>query len=169
MKNESLTVQSPVNIFIVENNKLYLRLLEYIFTKNFNYRFYNHKSEEEVIRHLNMKPRLVIVDYSLPGGYDMIRHVRKNEKDCHIIVLMNQADKQLTSDIIAAGANDYVMKGEYEVDELVEKTETYLSGKAPAKAAENKFRKPSIRQLCYFMLILMIVTAGIYYYQQPGH
>src|SRR5581483_11598549 len=80
-----------IHIFIVENNKIYLSLLEYIFKKRFNNRFYNFLTEEECLSHFHLNPDIVVIDDSLPGSYDTIMEIRKNNANTRIICLVDPA------------------------------------------------------------------------------
>jgi DNA-binding response OmpR family regulator len=131
-------LNQPTHIFIVENNKLYVRMLDYIFKKDFNKRFYNFRSEEEVLNHLHLRPDLVIIDESLPGSFDILTEVKK--KDANTRVIIYSIERGLSKEFVEAGADDFVTKGEGDLDLLSKKTDTFLESAIqndhPAKRSE---------------------------------
>jgi len=124
-----MTVKKPVHIFIVENNRIFLRMLDYIFTKEFVYRFLEFKSLEECIQNLHLNPDIIILDYALPGvnDNDTFKLIKKTNPESNLIVLLSEKDDKDPSQVIKEGANDYVLKENYGVAKIIEKVENVLN------------------------------------------
>src|SRR4051794_25810145 len=119
------TKKSPTHIFVVENNKLYIDMLDYIFSKDFSHRFVNFKTGEECLDNLHLNPDIIVLDYSLPGisGYDTLVEIKKNHPHIYVLVLLSDKDDKLPSELFEAGADDYILKENMQEDEIADKVE----------------------------------------------
>jgi DNA-binding NarL/FixJ family response regulator len=125
-----MSVKTPIHIFIVENdNRIFIKMLDYIFTKEFMYRFLDFKSGEECLRNLHLNPDIVILDYKLasPEKDSILKQIKRNNPDTNVIVLISEEDGKQPSDILNDGANDYVLKENQGVAKIIEKLETFLT------------------------------------------
>jgi two-component system response regulator AtoC len=160
--------KSPLHIFIVENDKLFVRLLNYVFSKNILYRFLDFKFGEDALKHLDLRPELIILDYSLPGmnGFETLLEIREQHPNAHVIMLLKEDDKRLPAEFLNAGAADYVLKDGNEENALIEKIETFLSKEKVFREIQKLQRRPFGRRKLYFaILILLLLSVGLFYYQ----
>jgi CheY-like chemotaxis protein len=160
------TSRTPTHIFVVENDKMYVGMLDYIFSKDFSYRFVNFKSGEECLENMHLNPDLMLLDCSLPGinGYETLIEIRKNHPHVYIIMLLGDGDEKLPSDLFEAGADDYIMKENMKGDEITEKIETFLTRESLSKKIYGGSQS-SMAQVYFFLLALLAVGAGVFYYQ----
>ncbi|MBA3664934.1 MAG: response regulator [Bacteroidetes bacterium] len=162
------TPQPPIPIFVVENDNIFVKMLDYIFSKDIVFKFYEFKSEEDCLKNLSLKPEVVILDHSLSGvmnGSDTIRQIKKNNSRAHIIILMNSNDEKLASKLLNAGASDYVFKDTQGPDEIIRRLEAFLSRKNVTKPFFIPQGKPSLKSVGYFLLILLALSLGVYFYK----
>ncbi len=124
-----MVTKKPIHIFIVENNRIFLRMLDYIFTKDFVYRFLEFKSLEECVQNLHLNPDIIILDYALPGvdSNDTFKQIKKTNPESNLIVLVSEKDGKDPAQLITDGANDYVLKESYGVAKIIEKVENVLN------------------------------------------
>jgi DNA-binding NarL/FixJ family response regulator len=159
--------KKPTHIFVVENGKLYVRMLEYIFKKDFSYRFINFTCGEDCLQHLHLDPRVIILDHALPGmnGYETLQEIQKKSPGTHVIYRMSDADGKLPSELFEAGAGDYILKESSDAVETVnEKIENFLTTTELTKYFTSSQDRPSASQIAYFILVLALVSAGVMYY-----
>ncbi len=85
---------------------------------------------------------LVIVDYLIGAATaaDLVGELRGRGDDRPIIVLTGQGDEAIAAALIKAGADDYLIKGTFEVDRFAEAIESGFAGQR-ARAAEARERR----------------------------
>jgi DNA-binding NarL/FixJ family response regulator len=169
MKTPSMETIKPKHIFIVENNKIFVNLLDYIFSKNISYRFMDFNSGESCLKNLHVNPEVVVLDYQLTGmnGFETLQEIREQNREVYVLSLISEKDGKLPAELLNAGANDYILKDGREVEKIVEKleerfsTESTSTAEVPVKIRASSFRK----KLYYALLILLLASAGVYYSQ----
>lgn len=76
-------------------------------------------------------PNLILLDIILPkkNGYDVIKELREDEKtrDIPIILLTNLGSLSDIEKALALGATTYLVKGDYQLKEIVEKIKETLA------------------------------------------
>lgn len=162
------TKQTAVSIFVVENDNLFVKMLDHIFTSDMVFEFYDYKSEQEALNNMNMNPSVFILDHALSGimnGSDTIRAIKNEHPETHIILLLDKNDEKLASKLLNAGANDYLFKGPDLLEELNKKLDTHLSAKNVKRPFYIKNGKPSLKMLGYFFLLLFILSMSLYFYK----
>jgi DNA-binding NarL/FixJ family response regulator len=96
---------------------------------------------EEAIRLAEaLRPDIAILDLAMPGlsGIEVAGHIRQRSPDTHIVALSMYGDSLYRRQMLAAGANGYVLKNEAGSD-LLMAIETVLRGErflSPALTAE---------------------------------
>ncbi|TAN58027.1 response regulator [Patescibacteria group bacterium] len=74
-------------------------------------------------------PSLVLLDLILPGidGFDLLREFRKELKiEVPIIVLSNLGNKDDIDRVMAAGANDYLIKAHFTPTDVLERMKKFF-------------------------------------------
>ncbi|MGZ4097874.1 MAG: response regulator [Bacteroidia bacterium] len=162
-----METQPPTPIFVVENDNIFVKMLDYIFSKDIVFKFYDFKSEEDCIKNIDLKPDVIILDHALSGAMndsEAIRRVKKKNSRIYIIVLLESRDEKLASKLLNAGASDYVFK-EDGIEEINKKLELYLSQKKVKKPFYIPDIKPTLKTVGYFLLILLALSLGVYCYK----
>lgn len=76
-------------------------------------------------------PMLMLLDLMMPDvdGFQVLEQVRKNPKtkDLPVIVLSNVGEQQLVERVSQLGADDYLIKAHFVLDEIVERVTKVLS------------------------------------------
>jgi DNA-binding response OmpR family regulator len=76
------------------------------------------------------KPDLVILDLMLPvmSGFDILKSLKADDatKDIKVIVFSNLGEESDIKTCLDLGANDYLVKANFTLDELVEKIKGLL-------------------------------------------
>lgn len=82
------------------------------------------KTEEE-------KPDLVLLDLILPSmnGFEVLKEIKKNPRlsAIPIIILSNLGQKEDVERALTGGAEDYLIKANFTLDEILEKIKKYLT------------------------------------------
>jgi DNA-binding NarL/FixJ family response regulator len=162
-----MSTKTITSVFVVENDNLFVKMLEYIFTKPISYQFRDFSSAEECISNLHFYPSVVVIDYLLPGmdGFQAIRKIRRKNPGAHIIVLLDDKNARKAKDMIKEGADEYIIKEGNVVPAIIRKLEDYFVRRADLPVVPLKRQPfPILKAVCFFILILMLVSAGIYYY-----
>jgi DNA-binding NarL/FixJ family response regulator len=163
LNRTELKVKKTTHIFIVNNNKLFVSLLGYIFTKNELYSFTEFESGEECLHNLHLKPSLIILDFKLQGmnGYDTLLEIKEQLPSAYVIALLESGDGKTPSGMKKAGADEIIFKEESNfVKKITDRTEQFLA--ASYRPSKNTIRG---KRLYYYILIIILFAAGIYYYQ----
>lgn len=75
-------------------------------------------------------PDLLILDLMLPimSGFDVLKTIKADDatKDMKVVVFSNMGDEADIKTCLDLGANDYLVKANFTLDELVEKIKTLL-------------------------------------------
>jgi OmpR family response regulator RpaB len=89
--------------------------------------------EEALARVQSHHPDLILLDLLMPkeNGFYVLEGVRKNPewKLIPIIVLSNLGGDAEIKQALAMGANDYFVKSQHPIEEVIEKIKEYLVGK----------------------------------------
>ncbi|MDP3734882.1 MAG: response regulator [bacterium] len=98
---------------------------------------------EEAVEHIKkMKPNIILLDLLMPkkDGFYVLEEVKKNPdwKLIPIIVLSNLGDDTQIKRALALGADDYFVKSQHPIEEVIEKTKAYLEGKKAVKTPPVK-------------------------------
>jgi CheY-like chemotaxis protein len=112
-------------IFFVDDDKLILNLMEYVFQSKNGYRIRTFTSGEECLSHLHLNPDLVILDYyfkdngtSGMNGLDIMKEIQSKNKKIPVIVLSGVADSSVKDEFLKLGAKVFIYKDDYFVDVL---------------------------------------------------
>jgi two-component system sensor histidine kinase UhpB len=124
-----LSATHPLNILVVEDNPSdyflfceYLRLSQ-LPTQNI---YHAERLSEALLLLQEHQPDLIFLDLSLPDSDGINSFIRINEHAPHIsiIVLSGLSDRQIALNTISLGAQDYLVKGEFD-DKVLAKTIQY--------------------------------------------
>ncbi len=75
-------------------------------------------------------PDLIMLDVSLPAmnGIEILKELRKNDvtKGIEVVLLTNSSDSTLLADALSLGAHDYLVKSDWQLEEVVKLVRTKL-------------------------------------------
>lgn len=100
------------NIFIIEDDKSYGDILQYILSMNPDYVISRFVTAKECLANLHKKPDLITVDYSLPdmNGGELLKRIKDTNPNIPVIIISGQEDISVAVELIKTGANDYILK-----------------------------------------------------------
>ncbi len=111
--------QSKFKIFLVDDDILYLKMLEIDFLKQANFEINSFSSGEACIENLSKKPDLIILDYHLDGtnklaltGIQAIDQIKKINSTIPVVIFSGQDKIEVAIDCMHHKAYDYVVKSE---------------------------------------------------------
>lgn len=113
-------------IFFVDDEQMFINLMEYTFKCRSGYTIKTFNSGEECVEHLHMNPDLVVVDFFLDSGdsqmtgMDLIKKIRETNPDTLLIFLSGNDDDAVINEAKAMGVEKYILKNGYFIDNLVE-------------------------------------------------
>jgi DNA-binding NtrC family response regulator len=116
---KAATRKEPL-IFLVDDDPLYLRALEMSITSEVgNAKVRSFQTAEDCLRHLKMKPDVVILDYYLDAnkpdsknGIDVLKAIRNSDRSAKVIMLSAQDSLNIAIDCMENGAYDYISKSQ---------------------------------------------------------
>ncbi len=118
-------------ILVVEDDPVLKNLLGHTFAGKYQ-TLYASNGEEALALFEQSKPALVLLDLMLPGttdGFAVLQSIRARTdalKDTPVIIVSNlgqDSDKKRAEDL---GANDYLVKADVSIEEIVAKIESTL-------------------------------------------
>ena len=122
-------------IFFVDDDKLILNLLEYTINNRKGYEVKAFLSGEDCLENMHLHPDLIVLDHifnsqapasNLLNGFDILKEIRAQRKDLPVIILTGMGDEFTALEYLKKGANDYIAKNNYFVDELMEIIDKYI-------------------------------------------
>ncbi|MDP4267254.1 MAG: response regulator [Bacteroidota bacterium] len=108
-------------IFLVDDDSIYLRSIEYYFKQKLGTRFniFSFLSGEECINNLHLKPTIIVLDYYLDGtrkeainGLEVLKTIKSGRYNTNVLMLSISDSLEIANNCIGAGAYDFVIKSE---------------------------------------------------------
>ena len=113
-------------IFFVDDELMFINLLEYTFKCRNGYSIKTFDSGEACIEHMHLKPDLVVVDFFLYSGesqmtgLDVVKKVKEINPDTIMVFLSGNEDDTVINEAKALGVERYILKNGYFIDNLIE-------------------------------------------------
>ena len=108
-----------INIFLVDDDAVYLKLLSIDFSHNPGYTVNTFPTGEACLEALHLKPDVVILDYHLDGidkhamnGIQILDKINELQKAIPVIMLSAQDNIEIAVNCMHHHAHDYVVKSE---------------------------------------------------------
>jgi len=125
------------HILIVEDEDFLIRTLEDNLIAE-GYTIDSARNGEEAIEKIGKKkPDLILLDILMPkkDGFYVLEEVKKNPewKLVPVVVLSNLGEDEIIKKALEAGADDYFIKSQHPIQEVIEKVKDYLEGRKAAK------------------------------------
>jgi DNA-binding response OmpR family regulator len=112
----------PVNIFIAESGKLYVKMLDYFFSRDISYRFHGFNTAADLQANLSLRPDLLIIDPKLADGTDVFNKIKEQQHNPFIILLIKDQQEKAAAQLTA---HDYHFEHE-PLEQLTAKTDHFL-------------------------------------------
>ena len=112
-------IQKKLKIFLVDDDALFLKLLEIEFLEHADFIIETYASGELCIANLYKKPDVIILDYYLDGldrnamnGITTLDKIKEFNKDISVVMLSSQDKIEVAVSCMHHKAFDYVVKSE---------------------------------------------------------
>ena len=120
-------------ILVVEDDPVLKNLLGHTFAGKYQ-TLYASDGNEAIALFETHKPSVVLLDLMLPtmDGFAVLENIRSRSdesKNVPIIIVSNLGQQKDIEKAKALGANDYLVKAEVAVEEIVAKIEAQIAGK----------------------------------------
>lgn len=127
-------------ILVVEDDPILKNLLGHTFAGKYQ-TLYASNGAEALALFSQYTPAIVLLDLMLPDmdGFSILQQIRARtdaSKDVPVIIVSNLGQQSDKDRAMALGANDYIVKAEVEIEEIVKRLEAQLAhrGAAPVTA-----------------------------------
>ena len=114
-----MKTKQKVNIFLVDDDILYLRLLEIELGQDALFEINSYNTGEQCINALAKSPNIIILDYHLNGinkkamnGIETLAKIKLFNKEISVIMLSAQDKIDVAVSCMHHGAFDYIIKSE---------------------------------------------------------
>jgi DNA-binding NtrC family response regulator len=152
-------------IFIVEDDEAYAKVLSHSLEKRNYMNIRMFSSGEQCIKHMHLKPDVILLDYLLgedkKDGMDVLKEIKRQDDDVQVVFLTSVDKLEVATQTIRLGAYDYVVKSEGAV-ERIRNILRRISFENHIKR-ENRLLKRSRKVIItnIVMLVLGIIALGI--------
>ncbi len=117
-----------INVFLVEDNLLYRRALKEHLEGNINnINILTFNNGEEMMKNINQNPDVVVLDYMLRtsesnagNGMSILKKVVGKKPYIPVIMLSEQKNKSVITQLVDEGAYDYVAKFENSFEKITD-------------------------------------------------
>lgn len=124
---------NKIKLFLVDDDVLYLRLLEIDFVQQTDFAFESYATGELCIKNLSHKPDVIILDYHLDSveknamnGIDTLDNIKAFNPHIPVIMLSSQDKIDVAIDCMHHKAFDYIVKSETAFIRLQKSINTFL-------------------------------------------
>jgi two-component system, OmpR family, response regulator len=162
-----MATQSTRYIFLVDDEPIQNEMLKDYLSERFLYNIKVFDNGEEALKHMDLNPEIVVLDYHLSAhkpdamnGVDALKKIKDLYPQTQVIMLSGQDKIGVAIDSMKYGAYDYVVKGETAFSRM-ENALNNVSELHRAKTINTAYKK-TIVFLSVF--IGLIVAAAIYLY-----
>ena len=112
-----------MKIFIVEDNPLYSAVLEQNLLSSGFTDVARYDNGESCLSAMSDHPEVVLLDYQLGkgkmNGIETFKEIKRKNRDAKVVLLSNQDEVRVAVESLRLGAFDYIIKGKYAMDNLI--------------------------------------------------
>lgn len=112
-------MKNKIKLFLVDDDQLYLRLLEIQFLEHGDFEIETYTTGEQCIENLSHKPDIVILDYLFDdinektmNGIEALDKIKAFDPTIEVIILSEQDKIEVAVECMHHAAYDYVVKSE---------------------------------------------------------
>lgn len=154
-------INNPL-IFVVEDNKIYNKLVVNFLEKNGYTNLRSFSNGEDCLKNLKFKPDIVIQDYLLEGlnGIEVLKRAKKHYPETEFIFLSGQDSMEVAVNTMRYGAYDYIVKNEMTLERVADKINRIMKNKKMLRANKNL----KIIMLGFIVFLLLVVLFFVIYF-----
>jgi DNA-binding NtrC family response regulator len=151
-------------IFVVEDNRVYNKLIvSYLKTNKFNnvMPFY---SGEDTINNLYRNPDIIIQDFLLDGmnGIDVLKKAKEQNPNIEFIFLSGQDNIDVAINTMKYGAYDYIVKDQMALKKMVNKINKIQSVNKLVKS-NKRYRIGVVIFFIVLAIIILLILAFTFF------
>lgn len=112
-------MKTKIKIFLVDDDAVYLRMLEIQFLEHGDFDIESYTSGEQCLENLSKKPDLIVLDYLLDGvdrdamnGIKILDRIKQFNPEIPVVILSAQDKIDVAINCMHHAAFDYVVKSE---------------------------------------------------------
>jgi two-component system OmpR family response regulator len=117
VQDSTIISSKKIIVFLVDDDKLYIKALEMQFCENSNFLVKTFSSGESCLQNLFLKPDVIILDYFLTSlksdfktGLEILIAIKDISPETEIIMLSSNESAEIAVNCIKHGAFDYNIK-----------------------------------------------------------
>ncbi len=101
-----------IEIFCVEDDKTFAKVLEHKLSLNPEYKVTKFFTGQSLLEHLDAGPSLITLDYHLPdyNGIALVEKIREHGCTAKVVALSGERDVKIASKLFKLGVYDYIEK-----------------------------------------------------------
>lgn len=159
-------------IFLVDDEPIQNEMLKDYLSERFVYDIKVYDNGEEALKHMDLNPEIVVLDYHLSAhkpdamnGVDVLKKMKEVAPDTQVIMLSGQDQIDVAIDSMKYGAYDYIVKGET----AFSRTENVLNNISElhrVKTINNGYKKAVVLMVIITVIFLLL---SIYLYYQGAY
>ena len=113
-------------LFFVDDEPMFINLMEYTFKCRSGYNVKTFYSGEECMENMYLKPDLVVVDFFLNSGdsqmtgMDLVKRIKEINPATFLVFLTGNDDDAVINEAKNLGVEKYILKDGYFIDNLIE-------------------------------------------------
>ena len=109
-----MSSNESVKIFIVEDDPVYLKFLNYVIGLNPDHEIKTFSNGNDAINALHERPSIITLDYSLPdkSGEEILKEIKEFDANIPVIIVSGQEEIGIAVQLLKLGAYDYIIKDE---------------------------------------------------------
>lgn len=106
--------EEAFNIFVVEDNEWYNKLLVHTLSLNPTYTVKSFFNGEDMLKEFNEFIHVVTLDYRLPDttGDVLLKKIKAINPNCEVIIISEQSEIETAVELLKLGAYDYLVKSD---------------------------------------------------------
>ena len=119
MKNETNDASKPIKLFLVDDDALFLKTLEIVFTQQGGFEVETFATGELCLENLTKNPDVIVLDYHLDGidknainGIQTLDKIKTFNPNIPVVMLSSQDKIEVAINCMHHKAFDYVVKSE---------------------------------------------------------
>ena len=107
-------------LFLVDDDEILVETMSKFLGREFgHYELKSFNTGEECLNNIDLKPNIIILDYSLDSinenamnGLDVLKKIKKKSKQTEVIFLTKKDSTEFAKVCLESGASDYVIKND---------------------------------------------------------
>ncbi len=162
------TAGNSLTVFLVDDDVLFLTALKHNLHEKFRslIKIHTFSNAEEFLCHMQEKPDLVVLDYSLDGidgksmnGIEVLYRIKKASEDTDVVILSGQRKTEVVEESLHGGASKYVVKGRKAAVAIQNKVNVMLH-----EHREEQDRRENTRLNVFVLVIFSAFAASLVFF-----